>query len=78
VEKELVIKSSPNEVEIALMEGDKLVELHKQKTNNTTAVGDIFLAGVKKVMPSLNASFMDVGYRSDAFLHFTDLGPQIK
>lgn len=78
MEKELVIKSSPNEVEIALLEGDKLVELHKQKTNNTTAVGDIFLAGVKKVMPSLNASFMDVGYRSDAFLHFTDLGPQIK
>jgi len=78
VEKELVIKSSPNEVEIALVEDNKLVELHSQKTNNNTSVGDIFLAGVKKIMPSLNASFMDVGYRSDAFLHYTDLGPQIK
>ncbi len=78
MEKELIIKSSPNEVEIALIEDNKLVELHSQKTNNNTSVGDIFLANVKKLMPSLNASFMDVGYRNDAFLHYTDLGPQIK
>ncbi|MFZ1748848.1 MAG: Rne/Rng family ribonuclease [Saprospiraceae bacterium] len=78
MDKELVIKSSPSEVEIALLEGSKLVEIHKQKTNNSSTVGDIFLASAKKLMPGLNAGFMDIGHRKDAFLHYTDLGPQIK
>lgn len=78
MDKELIIKSSPTEVEIALMEGSKLVEIHRQKTNNTSTVGDIFLGSIKKLMPGLNAAFMDIGHRKDAFLHYTDLGPQIK
>lgn len=78
MEKELVIKSSVGEVEIALLENGRLVEIHKQKNNDNSTVGDIFLASVKKLMPSLNASFMDIGHRKDAFLHYTDLGPQIK
>jgi ribonuclease G len=78
VDKELIIKSSPIEVEIALLEGSKLVEIHRQKTNNNSTVGDIFLSSAKKLMPGLNAGFMDIGHRKDAFLHYTDLGPQIK
>jgi ribonuclease G len=78
LEKELIIKSTPTDVEIALLESGKLVEIHKQKTNNNSTVGDIFLASTKKLMPGLNASFMDIGHRKDAFLHYTDLGPQIK
>ncbi|MBK8518195.1 MAG: Rne/Rng family ribonuclease [Saprospiraceae bacterium] len=78
MDKELVIKSSPSEVEIALLEGSRLVEIHRQKTNNNSTVGDIFLGSAKKLMPGLNAGFMDIGHRKDAFLHYTDLGPQIK
>ncbi|KXK37180.1 MAG: Rne/Rng family ribonuclease [Saprospiraceae bacterium] len=78
MEKELVIKTSPSEVEIALLEDMKLVEVHSQKTNSSSSVGDIFLASAKKLMPGLNAGFMDIGHRKDAFLHYTDLGPQIK
>lgn len=78
MDKELIIRSTQNEVEIALLENKKLVEIHKQKSNNNSSVGDIFLCQVKKLMPGLNASFMDIGHRKDAFLHFTDLGPQIK
>jgi ribonuclease G len=77
VDKELIIKSTPSEVEIALLEGSRLVEIHRQKTNNSSTVGDIFLGSVKKLMPGLNAGFMDIGHRKDAFLHYTDLGPQI-
>lgn len=77
MEKELVIKSSPSEVEIALLEEGKLVEIQRQKANSNSTVGDIFLAKVKKLMPGLNAGFMDIGHRKDAFLHYTDLGPQI-
>lgn len=78
VEKELVIKASPTQVEIALVENRKLVEIHKQKTNDNFVVGDIFLGRIKKLVPNLNAAFLDIGPRKDAFLHYTDLGPQIK
>lgn len=77
VDKELIINSSPTQVEIALVENQKLVEIHSQKTNNNFSVGDIFLGNIKKTMPGLNAAFVDLGHRKDAFLHYTDLGPQI-
>lgn len=78
MEKELIINSTPTEVEIALLEKSKLVEIHRQKTNDNFTVGDIFLGTVKKLMPGLNAAFVDIGHRKDAFLHYTDLGPQLK
>jgi ribonuclease G len=75
VSKELIINSISGEVEIALMENGQLVELHRDQGNNKFAVGDIFLGRVRKVLPSLNASFVDVGHERDAFLHYLDLGP---
>lgn len=78
MDKELIVNSSPTQVEIALMENNRLVEIHNEKTNSNFTVGDIFLGAVKKMRPSLNAAFVDLGHRKDAFLHYTDLGPQIK
>ncbi len=78
MDKELIINSAPTEVEIALMEQGKLVELHNQKTNNNFSVGDIFLGRVVKLMPGLNAAFVDIGHKKEAFLHYTDLGPKLR
>jgi ribonuclease G len=78
VEKELIINSFKNEVDIALLEDKFLVELHKEKVDNNYAVGDIYLGRVRKIMPGLNAAFIDVGYEKDGFLHYLDLGPQIR
>ncbi len=78
MQKDLIINASPVSVEIALLEDGKLVEIHKQKTNSHFSVGDIFLGVIKKTMPGLNAAFVDIGHRKDAFLHYTDLGPQLK
>lgn len=75
--KELIIDSRANEVEIALLEDKQLVELNKERKNNNHTVGDIYLGRVKKIMPGLNAAFVDVGYEKDAFLHYLDLGPQL-
>src|SRR5690554_7033094 len=72
---DLVINSNSSEATIALLEDKRLIELHKEKSNNNFAVGDIYLARIKKVMPGLNAAFVDVGYNKDAFLHYLDLGP---
>ena len=75
--KELIINSTSSEVEIALLEDKQLVELNKEKSNNEYAVGDIYLGKIRKIMPGLNAAFVDVGYGKDAFLHYLDLGPQV-
>lgn len=77
MDRELIINAESNEVEIALLEGNQLVELHKDKNNSNFSVGDIYLGRVRKIMPGLNAAFVDVGYEKDAFLHYLDLGPQI-
>lgn len=76
--KELVIDANANEINIALLENKKLVELNKEKSNPKFSVGDIYLGKVKKIMPGLNAAFIDVGYEKDAFLHYLDLGPQFR
>jgi ribonuclease G len=76
--KELIIDSSPNGATIALIQDKQLVELHKEQITNNYTVGDLYLGRIKKIMPSLNAAFVDVGYEKDAFLHYLDLGPQVQ
>lgn len=75
---ELFVDVAPNELTIALLENKRLVELRKEQSNVQFAVGDIYLGKVKKIMPGLNAAFVDVGYEKDAFLHYLDLGPQFR
>ena len=76
--KELIINAAPSGVEIAFLEDKKLVELHSEKTDANFAVGDLYLGKVKKLIPGLNAAFVDVGFEKDAFLHYTDLSPYIR
>lgn len=71
---ELIVDVQKNEVSIALLEDSRLVSLQKESRNLAYAVGDIYLAKVKKLMPGLNAAFVNVGYEKDAFLHYLDLG----
>jgi len=78
LEKELVIKNTSNGVEIALLEDKKLVEFHQEKEDTQFKVGDVLLGRVRKVMPGLNAAFVDIGFKKDAFLHYTDLGSNLK
>lgn len=73
---ELVIDVRADEIIIALLREKKLVELTKEKTSVQFAVGDIYLGKVKKIMPGLNAAFVNVGYEKDAFLHYLDLSSQ--
>lgn len=76
MQSELIVDVQPKEVSIALLEDSRLVSLQKESRNIAYAVGDIYLAKVKKLMPGLNAAFVNVGYEKDAFLHYLDLGSQ--
>lgn len=73
---ELVVDVQPKEISIALLENKSLVELQSEGRNLSFSVGNMYLGRVKKLMPGLNACFVDVGYEKDAFLHYLDLGPQ--
>ena len=73
---ELIVNSKANGIWLALLREGKLIELHEEQGNKEFAVGDIYLGKVRKIVPSLNAAFVNVGYEKDAFLHYLDLGPQ--
>jgi ribonuclease, Rne/Rng family len=76
--KDLIIDLNDFEVSLALLEDKQLIELNKEKRNIKFSVGDIYLGKVKKIMPGLNAAFINVGYERDAFLHYLDLGAQFR
>ena len=74
--RELVINVTPTEISIALCEDKVLVELNKEQCQTGFAVGDIYLGRVRKIMPGLNAAFVNIGHEKDAFIHYLDLGNQ--
>lgn len=78
MDKELIVNSAATGVDLALLEDKKLVELQNEKSDANFAVGDLYFGKVKKLMPGLNAAFIDVGHEKDAFLHYTDLSPYVK
>lgn len=73
---EVIIDAGQKEISIALLEDKRLVEYQNEPREASFSVGNIYLAKVKKLMPGLNACFVDVGYERDAFLHYLDLGNQ--
>ncbi len=76
--KELIINAAPTGVELALLENKHLVEFHQESHNASFTVGDLYLGKVKKLVPGMNAAFVDVGFEKDGFLHYTDLSPYIR
>ena len=72
--KELIVSATDSDIQLALLEDKQLVELHKDKTGNKIHVGDIYVGKVRKIMPGLNAAFIDVGEDKDGFVHYLDLG----
>lgn len=73
---ELVVDVQPTDISTALIEDGRLVSLQKESRDASYAVGNLYFAKVKKIMPGLNAAFVNVGYSKDAFLHYLDLGSQ--
>ncbi|MBL4604104.1 MAG: ribonuclease E/G [Flavobacteriaceae bacterium] len=75
---ELIIRSHSSDIDFALLKDGKLIELNQETGDNKFSVGDIFLAKTGKVLPGLNAAFVNVGYPKDGFLHYHDLGAQVQ
>ena len=75
---ELVVSKSEEGLRIGILQDKKIVELHHERLSEEFSVGDLFLGKVRKIVPGLNAAFVDVGHPRDAFLHYFDLGPQVR
>ena len=73
---EVIIDVQPKDISIALLEDKELVEYQQEQRTVSFSVGNIYVAKVKKLMPGLNACFVDVGAERVAFLHYLDLGNQ--
>ena len=73
---EIIIDAREKEISIALLEDKNLVEYQNESRSASFSVGNVYIAKVKKLMPGLNACFVDLGYERDAFLHYLDLGSQ--
>ena len=79
MKSELIVDVQPAEIAIALTEDDRLQEVSREKRDQDNfSVGNIYYGRVKKVMPALNAAFVDVGHEKEAFLHYLDLGSQYR
>lgn len=75
---EVIIDVQPKEISIALLEDKKLVEFQREARAEHFSVGNVYLAKVRKLMPGLNACFVNVGHERDAFLHYLDLGTRYR
>ena len=78
MKSELIVDVQPTDISIALLEDGRLMSLQKESRDASYAVGNLYFAKVKKLMPGLNAAFVNVGHKKDAFLHYLDLGSQFK
>jgi len=72
---EVIVDVQPKKIAIALTEDKRLVEYQEEEQQASFNVGNIYYARVRKLMPGLNACFVNVGHERDAFLHYLDLGP---
>jgi len=75
--KQLVVSYFNDKANIALLQENRLLEIHADVEENSFAVGDLYIGKIKKLAPNLNAAFVNVGFGKDAFLHYHDLGPQL-
>lgn len=75
--KEIIINSDKEQTRIAIVEDGELVELFIENPEHERTLGDIYLGRVRKIMPSIQAAFVDIGQKQDAFLHFSDLADNL-
>jgi len=75
---DLIVRSSPSAIDFAILKDGKLTELHREELKAKFNVGDIFLAKTAKIMPGLNAAFVDLHGKKYGFLHYHDLGPKVR
>ncbi len=76
--KELVINTTSQETRIALLESNHIAELYIERTREKGIVGNIYLGRVARVLPGMQAAFVDIGLEKAAFLYVADVLDEIE
>lgn len=76
--KEIIINSSSSQTRVAITEDGKLVDFFIEHPEKRRMVGDIYLGRVARVLPGIRAAFVDINFKHDAFLHFSDIGDSLE
>jgi ribonuclease G len=72
VKKQIVLNCTPQETRVAIVEGNQLAEIYIERLRNRGVVGNIYKARVQRVLPGMQAAFVDIGFEKAAFLHASD------
>ena len=72
---ELLLNVTPSETRVAMIEGGALQEIHVERDARRGIVGNIYKGRVSRVLPGMQAAFVDIGLEKAAFLHASDIVP---
>jgi len=73
----MLIESDPYETRVAVLEEDQLAEVHFEQRHHRGVVGNIYRGRVTRVLPGMQAAFVDIGLERDAFLYVADVVPEM-
>jgi len=73
VSEEILINSTPSETRVALVENGMLQEVWLERAGQSGYIGNIYLGEVSRVLPGLQAAFVEIGLERTAFLHARDM-----
>ncbi|MEH0019645.1 MAG: Rne/Rng family ribonuclease [Desulfobacter sp.] len=71
--KELVVNSAPHETRVALLENGTIVEVFIERKDETSIAGNIYMGRVQRVLPGMQAAFVDIGFDQAAFIYVDDV-----
>ena len=71
--EEILINVTPRETRVALVENGMLQELHIERSSRRGVVGNVYKGRVQRVMPGMQAAFVEIGLERAAFLHASDI-----
>lgn len=71
--KELVVNSAPHETRVALLENGTIVEVFIEREDETSIAGNIYKGKVQRVLPGMQAAFVDIGFDQAAFIYVDDV-----
>ncbi len=71
--REILIDCNPYQTRVAFLENGRAAELYFERPRKQGSVGDIYLGQVSRVLPGMQAAFVDIGLEKDAFLYVADV-----
>ncbi|MEN8210325.1 MAG: Rne/Rng family ribonuclease [Thermodesulfobacteriota bacterium] len=70
---ELVVNAAPHETRVALLENNTIVEVFIEREDETSIAGNIYKGRVQRVLPGMQAAFVDIGFDQAAFIYVDDV-----